>query len=379
MHTLLPLPLVAKILKIQPPRTTNVEDNPRWVKSPDGEFSTSSAYELIIDHQSQEGDWSWIWKLKVPQKLKSFVWLVLHEKILTNHMRKLRDLTNDLSCPYCDSVEDIEHLLRFCPKAVQVWCTVFSKDWYSNILHLSWKDWFTRNTKKKNKLHYLFLVTTWTIWKNRNKWVFEHKNTPIFESVNSITNFAKAIVQAFNLDITTSLKFKSLTVWSYPSAGKIKLNTDGSTRRNGGGGGFGGLFRDERGSWISGYYGRLEICTSLEAELWAVYKGLTIILQRGFNQVIIETDAKQVVHLLSEELDERCPFRGIVEDARIILRGCDCSIQHIKRDANICVDAMAKFGENQPAELLIVFEPPQEIRSMLIADIVHLSEEGART
>ena len=63
------------------------------------------------------------------------------------------------------------------------------------------------------------------------------------------------------------------------------------------------------------------ICTSLEANLWAVYKGLTIILQRGFNQVILETDAEQVVYLLSEDLGERCPFWGIVEDARIIMRG----------------------------------------------------------
>ncbi|XP_028072274.1 uncharacterized protein LOC114274528 [Camellia sinensis] len=160
--------------------------------------------------------------------------------------------------------------------------------------------------------------------------------------------------------------------------GKIKLDTDGSTRRHGGGGGFGGLFWDETGAWISGYYGRLEICTSLEAELWTVYKGLTIILQRGFNQVIIETDAEQVVKLLSDDLGERCPFWGIVEDARIIMRGCDCSIQHIRREANICADAMAKLGEYQPADLLIVNEPLEELRTLLVADIVHLSEESDR-
>ncbi|CAL5424963.1 unnamed protein product [Camellia sinensis] len=159
---------------------------------------------------------------------------------------------------------------------------------------------------------------------------------------------------------------------------KIKLNTDGSTRRSGGGGGFGEVFRDEKGSCISGYYGKLEICTSLEAELWAVYKGLTIILQRGFNQVIIETDAEQVVQLLSEDIGERCPFQGIGEDARIIMCGCDYTIQHIQRDAKICADAMAKLGEYQPAEFLIVQDPPAELRPLLVEDIVHLSMEGSR-
>ncbi|CAL5390468.1 unnamed protein product [Camellia sinensis] len=159
---------------------------------------------------------------------------------------------------------------------------------------------------------------------------------------------------------------------------KIKLNTDGNTRKHGGGGGFGGLFRVESGAWISGYYGRLEICTCLETKLWAVYKGLTIILQRGFNEVIIETDAEQVMKLLSEDLGEKCPYRDIVEDARIIMRGCDCSTQHIRREANICVDAMAKLSEYQPASLLIVNEPLAELRPLIVANIAHLSQESGR-
>ncbi|CAL5424608.1 unnamed protein product [Camellia sinensis] len=94
--------------------------------------------------------------------------------------------------------------------------------------------------------------------------------------------------------------------------------------------------------------------------------------------VIIETDAEQVIKLLSEDLGEKCPFRGIVEDAHIIMRGCDCSIQHIRREANICADATAKLGEYQPADLLIVNEPPAKLRPLLVVDIVHLSQESGR-
>ncbi|XP_028070017.1 uncharacterized protein LOC114272492 [Camellia sinensis] len=240
--------MVADILQLQPSQTNDGEDTPRWIKSSDGEFSTASAYDLIVDQQNHMGDWGWIWKLKVPLKLKSFLWLVLHDKLLTNHKRATRGITNDPKCPYYVNIETIEHLLRLCPQALQ----------------------------------------------------------------------------------------------------------------------------------ICGYYGKPEICTRLEAELWAVYKGLTIILQRGFNQVIIEMDAEQVVQLLSKDIGERCPFRGIVEDARITMRGCDCTIQHIRRDANICADAMAKLGEYQPAELLIVQDPPAELRPLLVEDIVHLSMEGSR-
>ncbi|KAL7193685.1 hypothetical protein ACSBR2_025324 [Camellia fascicularis] len=66
-------------------------------------------------------------------------------------------------------------------------------------------------------------------------------------------------------------------------------------------------------------YERLENCTSLEVELWAVYKGLTILLQRGMDKVIVETNAEHV-QLLEEGPSEKFPFNGLVEDARIILR-----------------------------------------------------------
>ncbi|KAL7234481.1 hypothetical protein ACSBR1_017981 [Camellia fascicularis] len=102
--------------------------------------------------------------------------------------------------------------------------------------------------------------------------------------------------------------------------GSIKLNSDGCLQERSGIGGFKGLFRNEKGAWISGYYGRLEKSTSLKAELWAVYKGLTILLQREFTKVIVETDAEQVVQLLKKGPGDNFPFRELVEDARIILK-----------------------------------------------------------
>ncbi|GMP31155.1 hypothetical protein CsSME_00005487 [Camellia sinensis var. sinensis] len=90
------------------------------------------------------------------------------------------------------------------------------------------------------------------------------------------------------------------------------------------------------------------------------------------DKVIIETDAEQVVQLLNEEPGTKCPFCGIVVDSRIILRGCECIVQHVRRGGNICADDLAKLGANQPLELLIVNEPPDEIRHALVADLLYL-------
>lgn len=83
--------------------------------------------------------------------------------------------------------------------------------------------------------------------------------------------------RAFRMSVTNPRSTLMLIKWMLPPSGTLKMNIDGCYRIAKPGG-FGGLIRDEKGAWICGFYGRLENCTSLETELWAMYKGLTIIL-----------------------------------------------------------------------------------------------------
>lgn len=65
-----------------------------------------------------------------------------------------------------------------------------------------------------------------------------------------------------------------LVSWTYPGIGKLKLNKDGSREGNPYPAGFGGVFTEERGYWVLGFLGgRLEACTSLEAEFWGIFRG----------------------------------------------------------------------------------------------------------
>ncbi|CAL5344275.1 unnamed protein product [Camellia sinensis] len=81
--------------------------------------------------------------------------------------------------------------------------------------------------------------------------------------------------------------------------------------------------------------------------------------------------------LMTESSGDNFQFRGLVEDARIIMQGCACEIKHILREGNTCADALAKFGAEQPEDLLLVNEPPMEIRGLLVADILGVSRERA--
>ncbi|CAL5430408.1 unnamed protein product [Camellia sinensis] len=105
------------------------------------------------------------------------------------------------------------------------------------------------------------------------------------------------------------------------------------------------LLRDERGAWVC------------------------------INNVLIETDVAEVVTLMEEPIESNCPFRDLVEDAKILFSDCECIIQPIMKQENFCATALAKLGADQPEDMLVVNEPPAELRSYLMADMIGIQRE----
>ena len=75
-------------------RALDGSDFPVWQWSSDGLFSLKSAYDHIAGHSELEnrGEWRRVWKLKVSQRYRSFLWLCLHESVMTNRVRRERGL-----------------------------------------------------------------------------------------------------------------------------------------------------------------------------------------------------------------------------------------------------------------------------------------------
>ena len=59
--------------------------------------------------------------------------------------------------------------------------------------------------------------------------------------------------------------------WKYPTEEWIKLNVDGCSKGNPGTTGVGGVIRDHMGSWIGGFARNIGFCSSVTAELWAMW------------------------------------------------------------------------------------------------------------
>ena len=100
----------------------NMEDSPSWRYNASGAFSTRSAYMSLTKNGNGQWKWKNLWKLKVPQRSRMFMWLLCSESVLTNVEKNKRGMTDVMECGSCKGIpEDVLHVVRECKKAAEVW------------------------------------------------------------------------------------------------------------------------------------------------------------------------------------------------------------------------------------------------------------------
>nr|XP_025702707.1 uncharacterized protein LOC112803427 [Arachis hypogaea] len=94
------------------------KDSLKWDITHDGNFTVASAYKALARSEEKNDDiWKLIWQWPGPERIKCFMWLVVHRKIMTAQRRRQIFGTND-KCHACPGiVETLEHVLRDCSRA----------------------------------------------------------------------------------------------------------------------------------------------------------------------------------------------------------------------------------------------------------------------
>ncbi|KAJ8768982.1 hypothetical protein K2173_023977 [Erythroxylum novogranatense] len=120
---------------------------------------------------------------------------------------------------------------------------------------------------------------------------------------------------------------------------------DGSFVGNPGTAGFRGLLRDDRSRWLVGFFGYIGHTTSLLAELLALQHGMALAWQRGFRQLIVESDSQDVIRLVANPCLSSHPCLHVRDAIRtLLLHEWTCTIVHAFREGNRCTDLFAKHG-----------------------------------
>ncbi|KAI8554787.1 hypothetical protein RHMOL_Rhmol05G0124000 [Rhododendron molle] len=153
--------------------------------------------------------------------------------------------------------------------------------------------------------------------------------------------------------------------------GNIKLNVDGCWYNADRNAGLGGIIRDTNGTWVLGFYGKMIAESSTEAEIWSIYRGLTIILEKGLANVDIESDSLIAVNIINAGTPGNHPQSIIINDAKMLLQQTKSKLTHIYRTANQCADHLARMGAEQNDNLVVLDQAPISIREFLIRDCLN--------
>ncbi|CAL2251951.1 unnamed protein product [Prunus armeniaca] len=116
----------------------------------------------------------------------------------------------------------------------------------------------------------------------------------------------------------------------------LVLNVDGSCKPASGNIGAGGVLRDSFGNWIKGFAVNMGNGQVLEAELWGLFFGLKLALDKGVNRLIIEMDSALCVQLIQQTVAYRFhPLAGLLHSCGTLLRQFENhQIQHVYMEKN---------------------------------------------
>ncbi|KAF5442841.1 hypothetical protein F2P56_035459 [Juglans regia] len=164
------------------------QDKTIWEREKNGCFTVRSAYKMFkcMENNDSHGEtshanrkqqfWKSLWKLKVPNKVKIFVWKACRDGFPTRlNLRKKQVVVDDI-CQLCSkSVEDTTHALYQCPHLLAGWKNLFP-ELHLNATNTTFEEVaiHVQESKKTKALEMLFLLA-WGSWYRRNQWLFEDK------------------------------------------------------------------------------------------------------------------------------------------------------------------------------------------------------------
>ena len=165
-------------------------------------FNIKSCYRAVTNESLDAR--STIWKIRASQRIRSFMWLCVNGKLLTNSEHVKRGLMPHGDCSRCESsCETSLHALRDCSKVKDMWMRLVKPCHWPAFFNVNFHEWICMNFKKNLGLLDLgwkevFATACWYFWRFRNEFVFQGidrmTSDPIFEIFHRVKCYNKASI-----------------------------------------------------------------------------------------------------------------------------------------------------------------------------------------
>jgi hypothetical protein len=196
---------VSRILQI-PLHNRGFEDFIAWNLSKNGRYTVRSGYHAQWRHQfgnpadhlplpgsaATNPVWKCLWQLKLPSKIKIFMWRALHGILPLKGILASRHVGTTSECPICqEDPEDIIHLLFKCPTAMELWESLGIQNYIDTSLGANQGSAILEDILKSNHtvlpgfnlgMKEVIVTCSWYLWWIRRRRT-HNEETPLYESV----------------------------------------------------------------------------------------------------------------------------------------------------------------------------------------------------
>jgi ribonuclease HI len=344
-------------------------DHKVWKFNNKGSYTVKSAYrysmETLVDNEEYRvpGEWMHIWNLKIPQRVKIFMWRVLRGCLPTRDKLQRKGVQCTDLCPHCETTYENEwHLFIGCEKAKRVWIAAGLWDDISQVVVAANSfnslvfSFLTVHLEKKCSD---FVLIMWCLWKRRNEKIWEEAEKPVHVSINAAREYLlqwreiKAKQEkAYPATVNNRVR------WQPPTDGEFKCNVDAALFNEEQQFGMGMCIRGAHGTYVKARTMVFEgTPPPLEAEAYALKEALIWLEELGISRVVIELDCMLVVNAINEKLRDSTEFGAIIKQCRLLLDNHpNFKISFIRRQANFVAHTLARasksYASRQTFELI---------------------------
>jgi hypothetical protein len=313
--------------------------------------------------QGEERSWTALWNIKIPSKLKVFLWRLARDSLPTADLLHHRHMAQQSSCAICGDEDSWRHSLVNCNMARCVWALAPPDiiDLVGNIREPHARGWLAAVFEAlPHEERTRVVVTLWAIWHAKRKAVYEG----MFQSPLLTNAFVERFLNDLNLLAASPAKETKQTIhcpkWIPPPAGMVKVNVDAALSKNSSMGSIADVVRRGDSTFMGASSVVLAGITEPETlEALACREGTAVAADLLLQRFRLASDCANVVRCLREEGMGR--YGHIVQEIKArAVKFQQVDFVHESRRANVDAHGLARSSLSLPLGRHVWFLAPPD-------------------
>jgi hypothetical protein len=360
------------------------EDYYAWQPDSKGNFSVKSAYKLYVrirdgptPSSSNETDitkfWKSIWSIPTLPRVQQFIWRMAHNSLPLKMNIKRRGIDCDTLCICCRHLdEDGAHLFCKCKEVQKLWENLGLKDVCDRMAEcMTAKAMVDCVLSLLDEERVKVCCLLWRVWTRRNKLNAGETAWSVSETQAQVCYWVgESLLYCRRQKLVNQPSQNDRLAWSPPVGDELKINCDGSYVPITKAGGWGFVIRDGEGAVRGSGAGRINwVASPAQAEAEACIQALRYAADRGMVNVMVESDASNLIRAVHSSEFDRAPEGVLYRDIRIFsqLNFSNCHFMFSPRSCNKVAHALTALGADGASPCRMWHEDVPDSVKVLVA------------